>query len=208
VVTVPRIAPNRIKPTAIIPRSGKILSHVLDWVYWIVSDENGDIPPTQTKMGLYMRKITLLVISLLVLAGLAAPVMAAEWSTDQTAVWSVISQSWEDEVARNGKWPADYIHKDVVAWGASWPQPRNGASMIKWSRFSEQAGKTLIYELFPVAVVVVNDTAVVNYNVVMETENYEMKRKRTAEGLIETLVRDGERWKFLALTSFEIKSND
>jgi hypothetical protein len=155
-----------------------------------------------------MRKIIVLLTSLLALGSLATTAAAADWSKDQTAVWSVVSQSWADEVARNGKWPADYIHKDVVGWGASWPQPRHGASMIKWSRFSEQAGKTLIYELFPVAVVVVGDTAVVNYNAVSIGENYEMKRERTATGLIETLVRDGETWKFLSLTSFEIKSGD
>jgi len=155
-----------------------------------------------------MKKIILLLASVLTLVSLTTVAMADDWSKDQTAVWSVVSQSWEDEVARNGKWPADYIHEDVVAWGVSWPQPRHGASMIKWSRFNEQVDKTLIYELFPVAVVVVGDTAVVNYNVVMMAENYEAKRKRSSQGLIETLVRDGQTWKFLSLTSFDIKSAD
>jgi hypothetical protein len=79
-----------------------------------------------------------------------------------------------------------------VSWGASWPQPRNSASVTKWSRFDQQTGKTLIYELFPVAVVVVGDTAVINYNSVTVAENYEMKRKRSTTGLIETLVHDGK----------------
>jgi hypothetical protein len=155
-----------------------------------------------------MKKIIVLLTSLLALGGLTTSAMGDDWSKDQTAVWSVVSQSWEDEVARNGKWPGDYIHEDVVSWGASWPQPRHGASMIKWSRFGEQSGKTLAYELFPVAVVVVGDTAIVNYNTVSVAENYEMKRERSAQGLIETLVRDGGSWKFLSLTSFDIKSGD
>jgi hypothetical protein len=61
-----------------------------------------------------------------------------------------------------------------------------------WSKFDQQAGKTLIYELFPVAVVVIGDTAVVNYNPVTVAENYEMKRKRSNTGLINTLVRNGK----------------
>jgi hypothetical protein len=62
--------------------------------------------------------------------------------------------------------------------------------------------------LFPVAVVVVGNTAVVNYNSVTMAEDYEMKRKRSTMGLIETLVKDGNNWKFLSLTSFEIKSGE
>ena len=92
---------------------------------------------------------------MLALLSLTTFVMADDWSKDQTAVWSVVTESWGDEVAGNGKWPSNYIHEDVVAWGASWPQPRDSASVTKWSRFDQQDGKTLIYELFPVAVVVV-----------------------------------------------------
>jgi hypothetical protein len=53
-------------------------------------------------------------------------------------------------VAKNGKWPSNHTHKDLAVWGASWPQPRDSSSVTKWSRFDQQAGKTLIYELFPV----------------------------------------------------------
>ena len=155
-----------------------------------------------------MKKHILRLTSMVVLISLTSFVMADEWSKEQTAVWSVVTQSWEDEVAGNGKWPTKYTHEDLVAWGASWPQPRDNSSVTKWSRFDQQAGKTLIYELFPVAVVVVGDTAVVYYNSVTVAENYEMKRKRSTTGLIETLVKGGETWTFLSLTSFEIKSGD
>ncbi len=75
--------------------------------------------------------------------------------------------------------------------------------MAKWSRFSDETSKALEYELFPAAIVVVGDTAVAHYSTVVVRENYEKKRKREVEGLIETLVRDGRSWKFLSLTSFE-----
>jgi hypothetical protein len=155
-----------------------------------------------------MKKIILRLTSMLALLSLTTFAMADEWSKEQTAAWLVVTQSWEDEVAENGKWPSNYAHKDLMAWGASWPQPRDSSSVTKWSRFDQQAGKTLIYELFPVAVVVVGNTAVVNYNSVTMAEDYEMKRKRSTMGLIETLVKDGNNWKFLSLTSFEIKSGE
>jgi hypothetical protein len=104
--------------------------------------------------------------------------------------------------------PASDIHEYMVSWAAFWPQPRNSSSVTKCSRFDQQSAKTLIYELFPVAVVVVGDIAVANYNSVTVAENYEMKRKRSTTGLIETLVNDAKTWKFLSSTSFEIKSNN
>ena len=78
---------------------------------------------------------------------------------------------------------------------------------MKWSRFSDQSNTTLMYELFPAAIVVVGDTAVVHYSAVQVSENYEKKRERSSEGLVETLVRDGNTWKFLSLTSFDIDSD-
>jgi hypothetical protein len=155
-----------------------------------------------------MKKIILRLASILALVSLTTFVMADDWSKEQTAVWSTVSQSWADEVGKNGKWPSDFIHKDAVSWGVSWPQPRDAASLTKWSRFGDETSTTLIYELFPVSVVVVGDTAVVNYNAVSVGEDHEKKRERSSTGLIETLVYDGKSWKFLSLTSFEIKSGD
>ena len=155
-----------------------------------------------------MRIVIMLLTAMMAVVGLVSTAQAGDWSKDQSAVWGVVSQSWEDEVARNGKWPADYIHKDVVAWGEEWPKPRGADSMVKWSRFGEQQGKTLIYELFPSKVVVVGDTAVVNYHSVQVQEDKEKKTERSVTGLIETLVRDGDSWKFLGLTSFEVESDD
>ena len=31
------------------------------------------------------------------------------WNDAQTEVWALVEQSWVDDVAENGKWPADYI---------------------------------------------------------------------------------------------------
>lgn len=81
------------------------------------------------------------ITSILALISFADFVMADDWSEDQTAVWSVVTQSWQDEVAENGKWPTHYTHEELVPWGATWPQPRDSASVTKWSRFNQLAGK-------------------------------------------------------------------
>jgi len=33
---------------------------------------------------------------------------AAEWSEQQTAVWSVVEQSWVDDAEETGEWPTSF----------------------------------------------------------------------------------------------------
>ena len=146
-----------------------------------------------------------LFVALCLLAGASY----ADLNEAQQSVWEVVEQSWVDDVAKNGKWPANYVHDEVVFWSESWPSPLRKASMMKWSRFADESDtRTLIYELFPVAIVVVGDTAVVNYNVVTLEEDAKKERTRESSGLVETLVRDGKTWKFLGLTGFTRDSDD
>ena len=139
---------------------------------------------------------------------IAHPSQAADWDRQQTAVWELVSQSWVDDTAGIGKWPGNYVDEDARSWNAGWPVPRDKASIAKWSRFGAQNSKVLQYELFPLAIVIKNDTAVVHYSVVSVTENHEQKRKRDQTGNIETLVKDGKNWKFVSLTSFDKGTKD
>jgi len=146
-----------------------------------------------------------LFVALCLLAGASY----ADLNEAQQSVWEVVEQSWVDDVAKNGKWPANYVHDEVVNWGEEWPTPQRKASMMKWSRFADESdARILIYELFPVAIVVVGDTAVVNYNIVTIEEDAKKERKRESRGLVETLVRDGKTWKYLGLTDFIRDSDD
>ena len=72
-----------------------------------------------------MKKIILQFASMMALFSLTNFVMTDEWSKKQTAAWSVVTQSWQYEVAGNGNWPANYIHDDLVSWAPTWPLHRN-----------------------------------------------------------------------------------
>ena len=133
----------------------------------------------------------------------AAVAQAPTWSADQTAAWGVVSQSWADEVAQNGKWPGAYAHENMVSWGEDFPIPRSKDSVTKWTRFEDTQGKVINYEISPVAIAVSGNTAVVNYYAVAMRQRGNDKPEREVTGLVETLVKDGNGWKFLASTSFD-----
>ncbi|MDX1625272.1 MAG: hypothetical protein R3323_02055 [Wenzhouxiangellaceae bacterium] len=136
---------------------------------------------------------------------LSLPAAAMDhWSEAQKSVWDVVSASWEDDAGETGKWPGEYLHELAHSWSAGWPSPRDTVSIASWSRFGDESSDTLKYELFPLEVTVVGDTAVVHYGVVTVTSDHDGKRSREAEGLVETLTRTDDGWKFLGLTSFDI----
>lgn len=122
----------------------------------------------------------------------------------QAEVWSVVAASWDDETKETGAWPGEYLHPDAHSWGSEWPMPRDADSISNWARFGAESGKTLTYELFPMSVSVAGDTAVVYYATVRVGEDHEGKRERESTGLIETLVRTDDGWKFFGLTSFDM----
>lgn len=136
--------------------------------------------------------------------GSANVAMAQErsWSAAQSEVWSVVAQSWEDEVARTGKWPADYLHEDALSFSAEWPAPRRAESITGWSRFMSENSATFKYELFPMAISVVGDTAVVHYSYVQVSKLGEAEPKREVGYTNETLVKADGEWKFLSLSGW------
>jgi hypothetical protein len=153
-------------------------------------------------------KLTIVVAALAAALSASAAAQAPTWSPDQTAVWNVVTQSWADEVARNGRWPGNYVHDRVVAWDSSWPLPRYKSSLEKWTRFQDKQRQTLEYELAPAAITIAGDTAVVHYTGVTVSQRAQDKPDREMFGAVETLVRSGGAWKFLSVSGFDLENDD
>lgn len=152
-------------------------------------------------------KISKALVTLAIGFGFAgtAVAQAPTWSAEQTAVWKVVSQSWADEAAQNGKWPGSYVDDNVISWSQENPMPSYKDSLIKWSRFNESQYKTIHYDISPAAIAIKGDTAVVNYVAINVSQRGTDKPDRDVNAIIETLVRDGNGWKFLSSSSFSLK---
>lgn len=152
-------------------------------------------------------KISKALVTLAIGIGLtgAAAAQAPTWTAEQTAVWKVVSQSWADEAAQNGKWPGSYVDDNVISWSQENPMPNYKDSLIKWSRFNESQSKTIHYDISPAAIAIRGDTAVVNYVAINVSQRGTDKPDRDVNAIIETLVRDSNSWKFLSTSSFSLK---
>jgi hypothetical protein len=120
----------------------------------------------------------------------------------QMEVWSIVEQSWVDDAEENGKWPDNYLHDKYVSWSADSGGPIYKDATIKWSRFGDEGTDTLIYEISPAAITVEGSTAVVNYYVTTVTKMSDDTRERSVSRISEVLVKDGNKWLFLAGSNF------
>lgn len=126
----------------------------------------------------------------------ASQARAQEWSEAQLEVWDAIHAEWAAAMEKDRARFGTMFHESFEGWSAENPAPRDLEATAKWSRLEETT--TLAYELHPLAIVVAGETAVAHYLWSDLSEDAGGERETTHGRYTDVLVRDGDRWKFLA----------
>jgi ketosteroid isomerase-like protein len=127
-----------------------------------------------------------------------ASAFAQETADDPADVWSMIEEEWNASEKGDKKWPDRMLAEDFTGWGKESPAPRDVASTKMWNRFTEQTGKMLAHELYPLSIVVHDDVAVAHY---LYRSAFQPKGGDIAMSngrYTDILVRTADGWKFLA----------
>ena len=155
-----------------------------------------------------MKKTTKLLLIAGALVAACAQAQAPTWSDEQAAVWTVVEQSWDDQVAENGKWPGDFTHEKFVLWAENLPAPRGKETYTASQRAADEASDTVWHENTPLAITVVGDTAVVMYSTLLGIENSDGEVNNFVLSFVEVLIRDGGSWEYLASGNFSPSYGD
>lgn len=138
----------------------------------------------------------------LVLAGIyclgLGTAYAAVSETDSADVWAVVEEVWNSDEKGDKKWPDKLLAAEFVGWGKNSPAPRGKESTKMWDRFSDQMGKTVAHELYPLSIVVHEDVAVAHYLYTAAFQDKEGKIETSNGRYTDILVRTDTGWKFLA----------
>lgn len=138
-----------------------------------------------------------LVLTSALLFGFASA-FAQETADDPADVWSVIEEEWNASEKGDKKWPDRMLAEDFTGWGKESPAPWDVASTKMWNRFTEQTGKMLAHELYPLSIVVHDDVAIAHY---LYRSAFQPKGGDIAMSngrYTDILVRTADGWKFLA----------
>lgn len=129
---------------------------------------------------------------------IVSPIFAQEPVDDQADVWATIERQWDDEEKGDKKWIDRLLVEEFSGWPKISPAPRSKPSTKMWDRFSDEQGKTVAHELYPLAIVVHEDVAIAHYLYTSAYQDKDDKVEVSNGRYSDVLVRTDEGWKFIA----------
>ena len=126
-----------------------------------------------------------------------ASAFSQESADDSVDVWSVIEQEWNADQDGDRDWPDRLLTENFSGWGYDSPAPRSKTSTKMWDRFSEQLGKMVTHELYPLSIVVHSDVAVAHYLYSSAFKSKDGEIEVSNGRYTDVLVRTDEGWLFL-----------
>ena len=134
----------------------------------------------------------------LVLVAVAAPASAQTWSPEQQEVWKVEELQWKLAAAKDSSWIEKMVHPNLSYWDKNRPGPQTKASLLLWDRYNNSSSTVLQQELFPIAIVITGNLAVVQYSYSVARENYKKEQELVSGRYTDVLVKEKGTWLFIA----------
>lgn len=143
-----------------------------------------------------MKRAFQLVYMACVLALLALPVQAQQWSPEQQAVWQTIVKQWDLELAEDMAWK-DMLHESFQSWTMDDLMPFDKETTTRFAEAEKGHFKILVQHIAPVGIIVVGDTAIAHYYHTTMVA-YDDGQRETHDGrFTDILVRTKDGWQFV-----------
>jgi len=149
-----------------------------------------------------MKRVLLSVCVTYVLALLALPAQAQEWSAEQLEVWQTISKQWDKEKAGDNTW-VDDLHDSFVGWPSDSQVPHDKDDVARFVAVDSDESKIVLQHQQPLAIVVTGDTAIAHYFYTTIIEYSDGARDTVDGRATDVLVRTNDRWQILSWVTDE-----
>jgi|SRR6185503_954447 len=137
-------------------------------------------------------------LGLLLLACLPKLAAAQSWTAEQQEIWTLEQQQWQMSKDKDLTWIDKMVHPNLSFWDVEEPGPQNKASLTRWSRYLNTATTVLEQELYPIAVTITGNVAIVQYRYTLVREDYKKEREHATGRYTDVLLKEGNRWLFIA----------
>ena len=145
-------------------------------------------------MKITTKTLPLLLAALGLFVALPATVSAQEWSAAQKEVWKNVEAYWAADAAGNTDEFLSYFHADYSGWGTRNGVPGSKDTAKKFISHAHKAGKTLVYEVQPVAIKIYGDVAFAHYYFMQITQTNGDKEKESSGRWTDILKKQGDKW--------------
>lgn len=132
---------------------------------------------------------------------------AQQWTAEQQEVWKTINAQWQAD--KDGKnWVDEFVHPDCFGWNNSTPMPSDRTNISRWFNTYLKISKTIEFQITPATIIVKGNFAVAHYYYVILSENYDKKIEREIGRWTDILIKEGNKWMFIAWQGGADKSKD
>ena len=135
---------------------------------------------------------------LLAVAAHTSTAVAQTWTQEQQELWRLEEQQWKMAAAKDPSWMESMVHPNISYWDTDQPGPQNKASLTRWVKYNYANSTVLEQELFPIAMTITGNVAVVHYHYRIASENTKGERAIVTGRYTDVLVKEGNRWLFIA----------
>lgn len=142
-------------------------------------------------------KIRPMWLSVLLLA-FAGTVTAQTWSAEQQEIWKFEETQWQMAKNEDMSWMDTMVHPNLSFWDIDQQSPQNKASLGRWTRYNSSNNTVLEQELFPIAITITGNLAVVHYRYTVARENYKKDRETVSGRYTDILLKEGGKWMFIS----------
>jgi len=142
----------------------------------------------------HLMNISIVLAVLLCLVGVSTPSSAQEWSAAQKEVWKNVEAYWALEAAGNVEGFMSYFHDNYMGWDINEPLPADKATVRKFVEYEMKAGKTLVYDIRPVAINVFANVAIVDYYYTRIGKDAEGKERSRSGRWADIVMKQGDKW--------------
>ena len=124
--------------------------------------------------------------------------LAQEVHDDSADVWSAVEGQWAADEKGDKRWIDRLLTDDFSGWSKTSPAPRSKSSTQMWDRFTDEQGKMVAHELYPLSIVIHGDMAIAHYLYTSATEDKEGEVETSNGRYSDILVRTDDGWKFIS----------
>ena len=142
-------------------------------------------------------KIRPMWLSALLLA-FAGTVTAQTWSAEQQEIWQFEQTQWQMAKNEDMSWMDTMVHPNLSYWDIDQQSPQDKASLGRWTRYNSGNNTVLEQELFPIAITITGNLAVVHYRYMVARENYKKDRETVSGRYTDILLKEGGKWMFIS----------
>lgn len=133
-----------------------------------------------------------------ILLAISGSTVAQETADEEADVWATVEGQWAADEEGDKKWIDRLLVDEFSGWENDTPAPRGKTSTRMWDRFNDKQGKSVMHELYPLAIVVHGDVAVAHYLYSSAFEDKEGKIEVNNGRYTDVLVKTDEGWRFIS----------